>query len=354
MADIKEIKIDETVYNVKDAYSRKRLHPLQRNKKIVFIGDSYLEGYSASGTFKSWGSYVGEDLQAEFTMKYEGGAGFAKPGQRGNTFTGLLKQVSDRKLITDIVVCGGYNDNDKGSGDILAGIKEFVEYANKNFIDANIYIGFIGWGKNITDTRPFNTAKGAYITGAGLNGVTYLSGVSDVMHNYNYFATNDSVHPNDSGHREIAYAVVRAMTGGDANYFMDNFVSVPIQAVDGMTIRNPIMYQRIYNGLVFTYCMIDRINLGTGTIRTGLDPDQKIKIGTYNPQLLKGNQYVFMQAPMACFNEGVAYNGTMRIILDGGNVYIHIDPCKSNGWITGVIGDVFTLKTSCITPLFYE
>lgn len=352
MADIKEIKIESGVYQLKDAYSRKRLHPLQRNKKIVFIGDSYLEGYSSSGTFKSWGSYVGEDLQAISVMKYEGGTGFAKAGQKGNTFTGLLKQVTDKTQVTDIVVCGGYNDKDASESDILAGVKEFVQYANTNFVDANIYIGFIGYAKNITDTKPFNRAKSAYATAAGANGVTYLSGCSDVMHNYNYYA--DNIHPNDIGHRQIAYSIVRAMTGGVGDYFMSDFVSVPITPVSGMTIQNPVMYQRIQNGLVFTYCMINKINLGTGTIRTGLDPDQKIKIGTYNPQLLRGNEFVFMQAPMACFNEGTAYNGTMRIILDQGNVYIHIDPCKSNGWITGVIGDVFTLKTSCITPLFYE
>lgn len=115
------------------------------NKKLVCIADSY-----GMRSTPNWCSLFESRFDA--VTHAQSGTGFlTNPGfltQLQSVVSGMSED--DKKSVTDVIVCGGWNDARelaRGSTlqDLQNAIIAFCEYSRANLINAEIHVGFIAW-----------------------------------------------------------------------------------------------------------------------------------------------------------------------------------------------------------------
>lgn len=194
------------------------------NRKFLFVGDSYMLGYSQSGAlYTPFTKYIKENSGLDIESVATSGAGFANAGtgpNEGKNFLQTLQTYTGVKSkITDIVVCGGYNDRTHNSVDITNAIKTFINYVHDNFVNAKIHVGFIGWSLNPNEYEALRNTIQIYAS-SGLYGMAYIYGSSSIMHQISYF-DNDGIHPNNLGQNMIGTYLASYLCGGQIENFKD-------------------------------------------------------------------------------------------------------------------------------------
>ena len=198
------------------------------NKKVVLVGDSYLQGYNGEGSnVNSWGDYFIQFAKLSSSQYYkvvESGAGFCREGGNYRNFLEGLEyaNIPNKNTITDIIVCGGLNDYDYNYNQISEAIKNFSDYVNENFPNAKLYIGNIG---NHSVLSAQGTSKRKEIVDTILRayqncnsyGALYLNDVEYICHNYSYFSA-DKVHLNQNGYEELGKAIFNSWLTGSYKY----------------------------------------------------------------------------------------------------------------------------------------
>lgn len=216
-----EGKLEDEINFVKDIANT-------ANRKMLLIADSYGDNPRAD---VYWTTVI-KSVYTSARDKAHGGYGFMtySTPSPNYCFLGLLKEFKEeltsdeRAEITDIVVCGGWNDawqvtrNGKSASDVLQPIKNFVDYANEWFSNAIPHIGFIGWQSNdVTQADPttqddLNLIQDMYEKTRYKN-LHVLAGVSTIMKNCRYL-DNSYSHPNNSGGTALGMAIMASMFGG--------------------------------------------------------------------------------------------------------------------------------------------
>ena len=186
------------------------MYTLPRQRKFLVIGDSY------STLSNSWSTRFKNILEipnANYSLSHITGAGFTVANNEKKFIT-LLENanITDKDLITDIIVCGGYNDMSSTHEAITTAIQLFMTRAKQLFINAQVYIGFISWSTRPAEYGDLAVVRNAYGK-AMLYGAKYLNGVEYAMHKSNSLFT-DAVHPNANGQERIANAVIQAYLTG--------------------------------------------------------------------------------------------------------------------------------------------
>ena len=197
-------------------------------RRYLIIGDSYCQGYDPDGSNAGWGSYLVETLGlsgTEYVEKYYGGSRFSANGAN-NTFEALLADtLYPYDYFTDVVVCGGYNDHAYDTTHILTGINSFVSLVKSKYPNATVHIGFVAWSKQGTgpdapqdwETRKselLNTVLPAYQRCVE-HDANYLNNV-EYWINDDGISSNDGIHPNETGNRNLARAIANAVLTGSA------------------------------------------------------------------------------------------------------------------------------------------
>lgn len=189
-------------------------------KKYIFIGDSYCEGYNPDGNTTGWGARLKTAMglsDAECTIKYKGGTGFYHTSD-SKTFSTLLDEAGaevDKTTVTDIVVCGGYNDNSETLTNVYNAVLSFISKVRTDYPNAKLYIGMIGASNNATvKTNLQNTVLYSYQYGALANVCNYLNNVEYALSVSNL--ASDGVHPNGDGQVQITIAIKQALETGSA------------------------------------------------------------------------------------------------------------------------------------------
>lgn len=204
------------------------LYRTHKKRRYLFIGDSYCEGYSHDGSNSGWAVYCAGYMgltSDDYVRKYKGGARFSANGSN-NTYQALLYEAQyPFDYFTDIVVCGGYNDNAYTEENIKAGISGFITLAKSMYPEARIHIGFVAWNKAGNGSGAIDTWEtiNAALTGTVLPtyqkcveyGVDYLSNVEYWLNN-DGLTPSDGYHPSETGNRSIARAVANALLTGSA------------------------------------------------------------------------------------------------------------------------------------------
>ena len=182
------------------------------NKKYIFIGDSYAEG-----TY-SWATALKEKMgltSANCTIAATGGYSFGYPHK---WFSTILDSLDADSTVTDIVVCGGYNDKQASYDDINAGVADFVRVRDEKFPNAHIHIGFIGYTKFPWSRAPLKEKIGFYIRAASqYPNCSYLNNVEYSMLRIYEVFLSDGYHPNALGQRYISDNLHQALLTGSAD-----------------------------------------------------------------------------------------------------------------------------------------
>lgn len=191
-------------------------------RKVLFVGDSYAEGYSHDGNNPGWCEYAASDMglaSDEYRKVYTGGYAF-----NNGTFTSLLAQCQDVD-ITDVVVCGGFNDHGATASSIRNGISAFKAAAESRWPGVRVYVGFVAWikagsGESAKDDwqdirdELTSTVLPAY-QDCIQYGCAYLNNVEYWINDAGLTPT-DGYHPSADGNASIGKAVANAFMGGTA------------------------------------------------------------------------------------------------------------------------------------------
>lgn len=226
-----------------------------KNRKYIFIGDSYASGEIGSSWIDNCRAVLGEAN----TYKYaKSGAGFTIAG---NTFQTLIEKaaadITDKTIITDVVVGGGYNDAIYSVSDDATKIRvmnTFVQYVQNTFPNAKVHFAFIGWC--IIPANLKKLAKECHLwldVGNGTVGADYLNNIQFALHRTDYFKgnhMNPTFHPNPAGNLYLSKCMLNCLETGSCDVYhkitlkgtgisyklLDTHVSITVTVENGTTI----------------------------------------------------------------------------------------------------------------------
>ena len=188
-------------------------------KKIVLIGDSYLEGYNPDGNVTSWGTLFKQYLglnDNQVIMSYLGGSSFG--GSR--PFTNLVNGLTADNDVTDVIVAGGYNDNSISASNITSGFNSFKSACNSKFPNAKIHCAMIGWSNDSSKIYNLFSTCYRYMLNCTRLGIHFMNNTQYSLHNYYQFFASDGYHPSSTGQESIARNIVNAFLTGSATMLL--------------------------------------------------------------------------------------------------------------------------------------
>ena len=267
-----------------------------KNKKFIFIGDSYNAGQSHDGAVSKWGDDLGQKLGLNtFYNLYSPGAGFHVGGSGGKTFKDILElnlqNIPNENEIDYILVGGGYNDANYGAyySDIISDIETFCNFAKNNFPNAKVLIACFGYDDGLNNrgitvrTQLYNYVLPAYKHNFTIdNQPVFIKNSEYILHNDAYFSS-DYIHPNQAGINKIVSCLYEYLTTGNINISSPIYTNSPI-TIDG-------------NSINFTEQLINENNIRVTFHNTDFNFSEEktftasnnpFKIGTHNSKLIRG------------------------------------------------------------------
>lgn len=181
--------------------------------KIVCIGDSYLQGYTPDGTVESWGEKI-KKIYPNTVIKAEGGAGFHNVGQNGNTFKGLIDNMSVDDSVTLVLIGGCYNDSISTA---LTRIEVYNTFksAFAKFPNAKVYAINMGVGTKLNPYGKYNTSWCLTQVCASYNKCLTMDITNFLKSSYSNNFASDGIHPNNMGQEIIANSIINILHGNE-------------------------------------------------------------------------------------------------------------------------------------------
>ena len=196
------------------------LQKLVVHNKYVFIGDSYLDGWTPEGTVQNWGVKVANLLGLTSSRYYIiSRGGTAMNSNNPNNFYNLLENETIDNDVTDVILAAGYNDHQSiGTySSIKEGMTNFKARVAYLYPNATLKIGFIGNTSVTLDKYDVMCKCPLYIRCCQELGIDYLNNVEYALHNYGTEFGSDGIHPNETGQAVIAEAIYQALKTGSAH-----------------------------------------------------------------------------------------------------------------------------------------
>ena len=211
------------------------------NKKVILITDSYGEQNTDNDITKFfWETFkenMGLTQGSTFFHAEQNGAGFGN-----NAFLlklqSLASSITDKDSISDILVCGGWNDSDLsqsyGTDEAFNnGIEAFNTYVKANYTNAKVTIAHISWGdphithnpSQLFSQMPVSIRR--YKEACNKYAWNFLNGFEYVMHYYNdSYWQSDGNHPNQNGQTLLGNELTRAFVNGSIDTYRLNLTQI--------------------------------------------------------------------------------------------------------------------------------
>lgn len=183
------------------------------NKKYLLIGDSYAEGYNPDGNVTGWPILLKSMMglsDSECIISATGGAGFANTSHK---YEDIVSAMTADPNVTDVVICGGYNDVTYTESDIFNGMSATVTNLRSKFQNLkNIYVGFIGGCTNEYH-GDIHIHTMYYGNSCNTIGITYMPHLEYALYPGGLIGS-DGIHPNQYGENSITRAIYAGLNGG--------------------------------------------------------------------------------------------------------------------------------------------
>lgn len=185
-------------------------------RKLIFIGDSYGDGYTPDGNTTGWCDRLKNKLvNCHFSadniyINHKGGASFSNSS---NSFLTLLKgvepQIGNKKMVTDVLIGGGYNELAYGDkiDTVKSNIDTVISYVQNTYPNAVVH--FAPFGVAFKDRNnqfalryklmPAYTTKACYKN----QPFVMVPGAENIL-SFENMMSSDGIHPNDWGLENIA------------------------------------------------------------------------------------------------------------------------------------------------------
>ena len=185
-------------------------------RKLIFIGDSYGDGYTPDGNTTGWCDRLKNKLvNCHFSadniyINHKGGASFSNSS---NSFLTLLKgvesQVGNKKMVTDVLIGGGYNELAYGDkiDTVKSNIDTVISYVQSTYPNAVVHFAPFGVAfKNRNNQFALRyKLMPAYISKACYTNQPFVvvPGVENIL-SFENMMSSDGIHPNEWGLENIA------------------------------------------------------------------------------------------------------------------------------------------------------
>lgn len=288
---------------------------------IIYIGDSYAEGYTPEGSVRPWTTYCNSVLGSslgEYYISALGGAGFLGDQYGKATFLSLLTNlegtISDKESITDIIVAGCVNDLNGSASTIPTYLEAFSTYAKATYPKAKLWIAPVGRTKNVRDINALKTFL-SYWSASVVYGFNYINRSNLILHSDNFFSS-DGLHPNANGQRAIGSYIGTALLGGgisifraEVTTFSSDIVTIANNDIE-VYFDNEVINVIKNNNEVYVLNAPTSITFGReftltlGKVNTDCIKANTIDEVTVNVRVLSTSDNRFYEAPMAlCMSE---------------------------------------------------
>lgn len=305
------------------------------DEHIVCVGDSYLEGYTPSGSVTSWGTHLKNKLAMDdnhFHMFYHGGYKFGD-GSLNSLLNDAVSSMSsfEKQKVKYVICCGSYNDSLSTADNIDTHIRDFVGTASSNFPNAKIYIMPIGWSCVPKVTDPVHTSTTyEQLRNAIANWYAAIKSTGAITCPYSYAMlmdnrcfSSDYVHPNSTGQNLIALMILYTLRGSKVPFF-DTYAYQPLnEFVPNGTLSLPINHN--LNGEEMIISMVgDATFTPTSNVTVTANGSTQIELGSYKDSAIPGGNRC--QIPVELYFKAGNYYYTLNnatLQFNGSKVYLH-------------------------------
>lgn len=227
------------LYNAQVELLRQQVEAMQddvdiiRNRRFIFIGDSYQWGWYNGTQITSFLDYavsiLGLTPGDDYYRNEANGSGFAYTIQPNKLFIDMLRElentVDEPDKITDIITIGSANDIDQTSAAIDTAIQTYIAYCKATYPNAKIHIGAVG-GFAFDPARQSDLihVRNTYRE-CSKYGAVYMAGIEWVVHNHatEWDRAVDNLHFNATGQQHLGRAFVEYLLRGRVENVVDVF-----------------------------------------------------------------------------------------------------------------------------------
>lgn len=190
-----------------------------KEKNIVYIGDSYVQGVGGDG--EDIQKFVQKLIGGNYRSFFAGGAGFIRVNTNNETFlscvNNAINSIEDKENITDVVFIGGYNEigvvPTPTVEEFTIAMKKCFDLIRSNFTLATIHLVPMPW-INIAYNAEFQRIQQRMISAGIANGVhTARYAINWLLDMGGEVQSGDNVHPSSVGYSIIASYVAILLTG---------------------------------------------------------------------------------------------------------------------------------------------
>ncbi len=320
-------------------------------RKYIFIGDSYGTDISGNdGWIQTLATLAKLTVNVDYYSSSEGGAGFVAGTTFQSQITSLSTSIADKTAITDIVVCGGWNDITASNTivDEKNAITNFIKHCNENYPNATVRIGYIGWARlNGSKLNEYNGRLyyrvsemiEAFQTIEGKDYV-YLNGIENVLSSsltyiYNGVlksdGTPDYLHTTVAGTKILAKKIWEAIQTGSCDVTVGT-KQIPVTYTADITETTPLkIFTTVKNGMRQIYFSNFDLTFSPGKTITGNGLDSihiatldVTEFGSFNGT---ENTCKIFSSDSYIIGNGAALAGTLSLwIEEGGKVKLGFKP----------------------------
>ena len=218
-------------------------------RKFIVICDSYGNDLNTDNrNFYEQSFY--ELNHSDYYDFHRGSSGFSKTGSLNflTVLTDNDSAITDKSEITDIIVCGGANDQDN-INDIENGIYNFMTYVKANYPNANVYIGHFTNAIRALLGQQLRASINKYRELSVKYGAGYIQNSEYIMAKMSFFENADAVHPTETGNRALTKYFSQFLLTGNIDVY-----ETAQGCFEAATADITIDYDRVYfmqhNGLI--------------------------------------------------------------------------------------------------------
>ena len=318
-------------------------------KNYVFIGDSYLQGFTPEGEVESWGKKIVKLLNLpNNSYKIIAKGGTTMNADNENNFYNLIKNEPLDNKVTDVILCAGYNDRQKigTESSILLGMTNFYNKIKEIYPNATLKIGFIGNTSIVNDKYGVSSKCPFYINSCKKLGIEYLNNIEYALHNYSTEFSSDGIHPNDEGQEIIANTLYQILKMGYGTVIRERQESINGENYFYMEQQNDKINFICQNYLYYEFDEPKNITMSGGNYLLINKPfNNSLAIGSGSTQLSNSTTLpIILQN-----NEDKYITVNCRITIDNNLLLIY--PIATNSEGTAYLID--TIKAVQIRPFMF-
>lgn len=320
---------------------------IMNTRKVIILGDSY------ANRTNSWADRLKTALNlsdSNCVIKKVSGVGFYATQSNVNFSTMVVDNISiPADEVTDIIVCGGYNDRSATEVNLQAAFDNFMSVVNTTYPNAKVYVGFIGWANldvgtteewaTICNTLAYGRLRYIKMCSTHPN-VKYLNNVEYALHDVSLL-DETGFHPTADGQARLCELIKQAYESGSCNV-----VSAQMNITSNLTLESYIT--EITSGAIFGAINNNDSRLfGNNALyltfdqTTSINLSNDIKIGTLDAGYIIGRNYAVACTVAVLVNtKNNSYFAVPGLFyVSGGEVYLRARTLNRNGtnWVTDSI-----------------